>query len=625
MRHRGETSASTLVPPVSANASSPSPAVTVAQRSDWSTLRRLFPYLWTYKWRVIAALAFMVGAKVANVGVPLLLKNLVDAMSFKPGDPQAVLIVPIALLIAYGLLRLSTSLFTELRELVFAKATEGAARSISLEVFRHLHALSLRFHLERQTGGMTRDIERGTRGVHSLISYSLYSIIPTLIEVALVLTLLAVKFDIWFAWITIIALVFYITFTVTITEWRTQFRKKMNEMDSTAHSRAIDSLLNYETVKYFNNEEFEARRYDENLERYRRAAVKSQTTLSLLNTGQQLIIAVGLVAMLYRATQGVVEGHMTLGDLVMVNAFMIQLYIPLGFLGVLYREIKQSLTDLEKMFRLMEKEREIADSPGAQDVQISGSPTVKFEHVSFAYDLPAGQIAGHVAGRTILHNVSFEIPAGKTVAVVGPSGAGKSTLSRLLFRFYDVQEGRITIAGQDIRDVTQTSLRRAIGIVPQDTVLFNDTIEYNIAYGSPGATHAQVEDAARSARIHGFISSTPAGYGAMVGERGLKLSGGEKQRVAIARTLLKNPPILIFDEATSALDSANERAIQAELQSVAQNKTTLVIAHRLSTVVDAHEILVMDAGRIIERGSHAQLLAMNGRYAAMWALQQSAE
>ena len=637
MRHRGETSTtttlSTLAPTVpafaagSANATSAAPAS--ASRTDWATLRRLFPYLWTYKWRVIAALAFMVGAKVANVGVPLLLKDLVDAMSFKPGDPQAVLIVPIALLIAYGLLRLSTTLFTELRELVFAKATEGAARSISLEVFRHLHALSLRFHLERQTGGMTRDIERGTRGVHSLISYSLYSIIPTLIEVALVLTLLAVKFDMWFAWITIIALVVYITFTVTVTEWRTQFRKKMNEMDSTAHSRAIDSLLNYETVKYFNNEEFEAKRYDENLEKYRRAAVKSQTTLSLLNAGQQLIIAIGLVAMLYRATQGVVDGRMTLGDLVMVNAFMIQLYIPLGFLGVLYREIKQSLTDLEKMFRLMEKEREIADSPGAQDVQISGSPTVKFEHVSFAYDqhagLGAGQVAQQSAGRTILHNVSFEIPAGKTVAVVGPSGAGKSTLSRLLFRFYDVQEGRITIAGQNIKDVTQTSLRRAIGIVPQDTVLFNDTIEYNIAYGSPGATRAQVEDAARSARIHGFISSTPAGYGAMVGERGLKLSGGEKQRVAIARTLLKNPPILIFDEATSALDSANERAIQAELQSVAQNKTTLVIAHRLSTVVDAHEILVMDAGRIIERGSHAQLLAANGRYAAMWALQQSAE
>jgi ATP-binding cassette, subfamily B, heavy metal transporter len=620
MRRSGELSSPSLVLPQGA---APAP-----QRSDWATLQRLFPYLWQYKWRVIAALSFMVGAKVANVGVPLLLKNLVDAMSFKPGDMQAVLVVPIALLVAYGLLRLSASLFTELRELVFAKATEGAARSISLEVFRHLHALSLRFHLERQTGGMTRDIERGTRGVHSLISYSLYSIIPTLIEVTLVLTLLAVKFDVWFAWITIIALVFYVTFTVTVTEWRTQFRKKMNEMDSTAHSRAIDSLLNYETVKYFNNEDFEARRYDENLERYRRAAVKSQTTLSLLNTGQQLIIAIGLVAMLYRATQGVVDGRMTLGDLVMVNAFMIQLYIPLGFLGVLYREIKQSLTDLDKMFRLMEKEREIADSPGALPLRIGGSPVVKFEHVGFAYDKPVGDSrmnGSAAAGRTILHDVSFEIPAGKTVAVVGPSGAGKSTLSRLLFRFYDVQHGRITIGGQDIKDVTQASVRRAIGIVPQDTVLFNDTIEYNIAYGSPGATHSQVEEAARSARIHDFISNTPAGYGAMVGERGLKLSGGEKQRVAIARTLLKNPPILIFDEATSALDSANERAIQAELQSVAQNKTTLVIAHRLSTVVDAHEILVMDAGRIVERGAHVQLLAQNGRYAAMWALQQSAE
>ncbi|MBP7574670.1 MAG: ABC transporter ATP-binding protein/permease, partial [Rhodoferax sp.] len=595
MRRSGELASPS---PAHPHSTAPAPA-----RSDWATLQRLFPYLWRYKWRVMAALAFMVGAKLANVGVPLLLKNLVDAMSIKPNDPQAMLVVPIALLIGYGLLRLSTSLFTELRELVFAKATEGAARSISLEVFRHLHALSLRFHLERQTGGMTRDIERGTRGVHSLISYSLYSIIPTVIEVTLVLTLLAVKFDMWFAWITIIALVFYVSFTVTVTEWRTQFRKKMNEMDSTAHSRAIDSLLNYETVKYFNNEEFEAKRYDENLERYRRAAVKSQTTLSLLNTGQQLIIAVALVIMLYRATQGVVDGHMTLGDLVMVNAFMIQLYIPLGFLGVLYREIKQSLTDLDKMFRLMEKEREIADSPNAHALQLNGSPTIRFEHVNFAYDQK---------GRPILHDVSFEIPAGKTVAVVGPSGAGKSTLSRLLFRFYDVQQGRITIDGQDLKDVTQTSLRRAIGIVPQDTVLFNDTIEYNIAYGNPGATPEQVQEAARSARIHDFIVSTPAGYQAMVGERGLKLSGGEKQRVAIARTLLKDPPIMIFDEATSALDSANERAIQAELQSVAQNKTTLVIAHRLSTVVDAHEILVMDGGYIIERGAHADLLALNG-------------
>jgi ATP-binding cassette subfamily B protein len=602
-------------------------AAAAAPTSDWATLRRLFPYLWTYKWRVMAALAFMVGAKVANVGVPLLLKNLVDAMTLKPGDPAALLVVPAALLLGYGALRLCTSLFTELRELVFAKATEGAARSISLQVFRHLHAMSLRFHLERQTGGMTRDIERGTRGVHSLISYSLYSIIPTLIEVTLVLGLLAVKFDVWFAAITIIALAVYIVFTITVTEWRTQFRKKMNELDSNANSRAIDSLLNYETVKYFNNEEFETRRYDENLERYRRAAVKSQTTLSILNTGQQLIIAVALVAMLWRATQGVVEGRMTLGDLVMVNAFMIQLYIPLNFLGVIYREIKQSLTDLEKMFTLLEREREIADVPGAKPLELTpGQASVCFDHVTFSYD-PAGSAgaAKDKPARTILHDISFEIPAGKTVAVVGPSGSGKSTLARLLFRFYDVQQGRILMAGQDIKQVTQSSVRQAIGIVPQDTVLFNDTVEYNIAYGQPGCSRAVVEAAAKAAHIHDFISAAPKGYDTMVGERGLKLSGGEKQRVAIARTLLKNPPVLIFDEATSALDSANERAIQAELQSVAHNKTTLVIAHRLSTVVDAHEILVMDAGRIIERGTHAKLLAQGGRYAQMWAMQQSSE
>ncbi len=613
MRSRASTADSSLpVPsPATAGGSHPAPA---PERSDLATLKRLFPYLWEYKWRAMAALAFMVGAKLANVGVPLLLKNLVDTMNFKPGDVQVVLVVPVALLMAYGLLRLSTTLFTELREWVFAKATEGAARRISLEVFQHLHALSLRFHLERQTGGMTRDIERGTRGVHSLISYSLYSIIPTLIEVTLVLSLLAVKFDVWFAGITGIALVFYIFFTVKVTEWRTKFRKTMNELDSLAHSRAVDSLLNYETVKYFNNEEFEAARYDEGLKRYRQAAIKSQNTLSLLNTGQQLIIAIGLVAMLWRATQGVVDGRMTLGDLVMVNAFMIQLYIPLGFLGVIYREIKQSLTDLDKMFTLMEKEREIADEPDAQPIRIEGSPAVRFENVSFAYE----------PRRPILHHVSFEIPPGKTVAVVGSSGAGKSTLARLLFRFYDVQQGRITIAGQDIKHVTQASVRQAIGIVPQDTVLFNDTVEYNIAYGKPGASHAEVEGAARAAHIHAFIASTPLGYNTMVGERGLKLSGGEKQRVAIARTLLKNPPMVIFDEATSALDSANERAIQTELREAAQNKTTLVIAHRLSTVVDAHEILVMDAGRIIERGSHSALLAANGRYAEMWAMQQQA-
>lgn len=608
MRGRGEL----------AQANSGAASAPTQPRSDWATLRRLFPYLWQYKWRVMAALAFMVGAKLANVGVPVLLKNLVDTMDIKPGDASAMLVVPVGLLLAYGALRLATSLFAELRELVFAKATQGAARSIALNTFRHLHALSLRFHLERQTGGMTRDIERGVRGIESLISYSLYSIVPTLIEVALVLTILAIKFDVWFAWITLAALAGYILFTVTVTEWRTQFRKQANEFDSAAHTKAVDSLLNYETVKYFNNEDFETRRYDESLQRLYQARLKSQTTLSLLNTGQQLIIAIGLVAMLWRATQGVVDGRMTLGDLVMINAFMIQLYIPLNFLGVIYREIKQSLTDLDKMFLLLEREREVADAPGATALR-TDQATVRFENVSFAYD-PA---------RPILHRVSFEIPAGKTVAVVGPSGAGKSTLARLLYRFYDVSNpqegGRITIGGQDIRQVTQASLRLAIGIVPQDTVLFNDTVEYNIAYGRPGAGRAEVEAAARAAHIHDFIAATPKGYDTMVGERGLKLSGGEKQRVAIARTLLKNPPILIFDEATSALDSANERAIQAELQGVAQNKTTLVIAHRLSTVVDAHEILVLQAGRIVERGAHAELLAQGGVYARMWALQQSSE
>ena len=585
---------------------------TPRQASDWATLRRLLPYLWQYKWRVLAAIAFMLGAKLANVGVPLLLKDLIDAMDVKDHGAARLLVVPVGLLLAYGGLRLCTSIFNELRELVFAKATYGAARSIALATFKHLHSLSLRFHLERQTGGMTRDIERGVRGIESMVSFALFNIIATLIEVLLVLGVLGAKFDWRFVAVTLTALVLYIAFTVLVTEWRIEFRREANRSDSAANTKAIDALLNYETVKYFNNEQFEASRYDESLERFRRAQLKSRSSLGLLNAGQQLIIASALIAMLWLATQGVVPGRLSIGDLVMVNAFMIQIYIPLNFLGVIYREIKQSLTDLARMFVLMDKEREVQDAPGAQPLAGLDAPVVRFEGVHFAY----------APDRPILQGVSFEIPAGKTVAVVGPSGAGKSTLARLLFRFYDIQRGAITIAGQDIRQVTQDSLRRAIGIVPQDTVLFNDTIAYNIAYGRPGASQHEVQQAARAAHIHDFITSTPQGYDAMVGERGLKLSGGEKQRVAIARTLLKNPPILVFDEATSALDSSNERAIQAELRSVAQGKTTLVIAHRLSTVVDAHEILVMETGRIVERGTHGALLAAGGRYAAMWNLQR---
>ncbi|MFN0183636.1 MAG: ABCB family ABC transporter ATP-binding protein/permease [Aquabacterium sp.] len=603
MRHH----AAAQLPP--ATASEPA-----APSSDWVTLKRLLPYLWRWRWRVGLALAFLVAAKFSNVGVPVLLKHLVDTLDLKPGDPRVLLVVPVSLLLAYAGLRLTTSLFTELRELVFAKVSFGASKQIALEVFGHLHALSLRFHLERQTGGLSRDLERGTRALQSLVSYSLYTIAPTLLEVALVLGFLGWRFDAGYVWITLGALTAYIVFTVTVTEWRTKFRREMNEMDTRAHSRAIDALLNYETVKYFNNERFEAARYEQGLESYRRAQVKAQSTLSMLNIGQQAIIAVSLVAMLWRATDGVVAGRLTLGDFVMVNAFLIQLYIPLNFLGVLYREVKQSLTDLDRMFSLLEREREVADAPGAPALQVSQG-VVRFESVRFAYD-PA---------RPILHDVSFEIPAGKTVAVVGASGAGKSTLARLLYRFYDVSAGRITVDGQDIRSVTQDSLRRAVGIVPQDTVLFNDTVGYNIAYGRPGATPQQVVAAAQAAHVHDFIASTPKAYDTMVGERGLKLSGGEKQRVAIARTLLKDPPVLIFDEATSALDSANERAIQAELRSAAQGKTALVIAHRLSTVADAHAIVVLHEGRVAEVGSHADLLAAGGRYARMWQLQQQAE
>ena len=589
------------------------PAPTLARtRKDRDILLRLLPYLWTYKWRVALALAFMVAAKIANVGVPMVLKELIDAMNISPGHPVVVVMVPMALLAGYGLLRFGVSLFTELRELVFAEATQGASRRIALETFEHLHGLSLRFHLDRQTGGMTRDIERGVRGLESLISYSLYSVVPTLIEMVLVLGILSVQFDIGFAAITLVALALYMVFTVSITEWRTHFRRQANEFDSAAHTRAIDSLLNYETVKYFNNEVFESKRYDESLQRLRRARLKSQTSLSLLNTGQQLIISTALVAMLWRATQGVIEHRMTLGDLVMINAFMIQLYIPLNFLGVLYREIKQSLTDLDRMFNLLEKEREVADAPQAPALHLSGPPAVEFKEVVFGYD----------AARPILKGLSFQIPAGRTLAVVGPSGAGKSTLARLLYRFYDVQQGRICIAGQDIRQVQQDSLRRSIGIVPQDTVLFNDTLAYNIAYGQPGAADTDIDQVVRAARLDQFVAQTPLGLQTPVGERGLKLSGGEKQRVAIARTLLKNPPILILDEATSALDTANERAIQAQLEWVSRDRTTLVIAHRLSTVVHADEILVLDHGAVVERGRHEDLLRQGGRYAQMWAMQE---
>ncbi len=586
-------------------------------RGDWRVIRDLLPYLLEYRFRVIIALSCLIAAKVVNLGIPIVMKELIDSLDIKASSPQALLVVPLGIILAYGLLRISASLFTELREALFAKVTQNAVRKVALQVFEHLHSLALSFHLARQTGGVSRDIERGTRGIQSLISYSLYSILPTVIEFCLVLGYLAYSYDIWFAAITFIALVLYIVFTVVVTEWRTHYRRTMNDMDSKANQKAIDSLLNFETVKYFGNEAFEARRYDENLLRYQSAAVKSQKTLAVLNLGQQIIIATGLMLILWRATVGVVNGTMTLGDLVLVNTLMIQLYIPLNFLGVIYREIKQSLTDMDRMFSLLNTDKEIADSPDARPLQVHDQghgPDVRFEHVSFHYD----------AKREILRDVSFNIPAGTITAVVGQSGAGKSTLARLLFRFYDVQSGEILIAGQNIQNVTQASLRKAIGIVPQDTVLFNDTIGYNIAYGDPSATIEEVQEAARAAQIDGFIKRLPDGYDTQVGERGLKLSGGEKQRVAIARTLLKKPAMLIFDEATSALDSKTERAFQEELLSLAKNRTTLIIAHRLSTIIHADQILVMDRGQIVERGTHEELLAAQGRYAEMWQMQERA-
>ena len=598
------------IPPAPLGADGKPPRTTPTR--DWSTLKTLIPYLWTYKYRVSLALVFLVAAKLANVGVPLLMKKLIDGLTISPSNPHALLVLPLGILLAYGALRLATTAFTELREFVFAKVTQRAVRTIALKVFRHLHSLSMRFHLNRQTGGMTRDIERGTRGVSSLVSYTLFSILPTLIEIALVIAYLAWHYDIWFSVITAGALVCYIAFTVSVTEWRTHFRRTMNDLDSKANTKAIDSLINYETVKYFGNADYEAQRYDEGLQRYEAAAVKSQASLSLLNTGQSTIIALAVTLILWRATNGVIDRTMTLGDLVLVNSFMIQLYIPLGFLGVIYREIKQSLADMERLFSLLEQEQEIADAPDATAL-LKPAGDVRFSHVDFSYE----------TNRQILFDVDFTIPAGTTTAVVGHSGSGKSTLSRLLFRFYDVNAGAITIGGQDVRNAAQSSLRHAIGIVPQDTVLFNDTIEYNIAYGDPGCGKDRIVAAAKAASIHDFIMSLPDGYDSMVGERGLKLSGGEKQRVAIARTLLKNPAILIFDEATSALDSKAEQAIQSQLKEIARHRTTLVIAHRLSTIADAQQILVLDAGRIVERGTHAELLAEDGLYRQMWQLQQA--
>ena len=579
-------------------------------RNDWGTIRSLLPYLWEFKKRVSLALVLLVMAKLASVAVPLLLKEVVDALD----QPQDMLVLPVLFVVGYGVLRLCSTLFGEIRDAIFAKVTQRAIRRVAIRVFGHLHALSLRFHLERQTGGVSRDIERGSRGISFLLNFMLFNILPTLLEIGLVAIILLSNYDIWFSIIIFSTLVAYIALTLLVTERRMIFRRTMNDMDSKANTRAIDSLLNYETVKYFGNESWEAERYDEHLKKWETAAVRNQTSLAALNAGQSGIIAIGVTLLMLLASDGVVKGSMSLGDLVLVNAFMLQLYMPLHFLGFVYREIKHSLADMEKMFALLTEREEIKDKSDALDL-VQGDASVRFENVNFSYE----------SNRQILFDMSFDIPAGHNIAVVGHSGSGKSTISRLLFRFYEVTSGRILVNDQDISNITQKSLRATVGIVPQDTVLFNESIYYNIAYGRPKASCEEVFQAAKSAHIHDFIESLPEKYKTTVGERGLKLSGGEKQRVAIARAILKGPKILIFDEATSALDSRSEKAIQGELKRIAANRTTLTIAHRLSTISDADQILVMDKGRIIERGSHQELLAARGFYFHMWELQQQEE
>ena len=585
-------------------------------------LRALLPHLWPKgQWdlraRVVLSVLCLIIAKVANVYVPILFKHMVDALGPQLGPVGAtaasVAGVSIGLLLAYGLARIISQAFAEFRDGIFAKVAQRSIRAVALSTFRHLHALSLKFHLERQTGGLNRAIERGAKGIEFLLFFVLFNVIPTLIEIGMVCVILWVLYDWTFAALTFATIAIYIWYTLKITEWRIKYRRDMNESDQIANTKAVDSLLNYETVKYFGNEEHEAQRYDVALQAYEKAAVKSRTSLAMLNTGQAAIIATGLVLMMGMAARQAAAGHMSVGDFVLVNAYLIQLYLPLNFLGTVYREIRQSLIDMEAMFALLRVDVEIADAPTAKPLLVTAGE-VRFEHVNFGYD----------SRRPILKDVSFTVPAGHKLAIVGPSGAGKSTLSRLLFRFYDVNGGRILIDGQDIRDVTQQSLRAAIGIVPQDTVLFNDTVAYNIAYGKPGSSQTQIEQAAELAHIHDFIRSQPDGYQTKVGERGLKLSGGEKQRVAIARTILKDPPILLFDEATSALDSHTEREIQDNLSEVARDHTTLVIAHRLSTIIDADEIIVLEDGCIVERGTHDRLLAASGQYAAMWRRQQEA-